>query len=239
MNLKLFGISISGKGIITRKAKKMSEEIEYGKPTDPKKSEMEKLAEEDQQAQEASISNEIDTHEEDINQSAGNEASVVVSGEAVSLNKDATLTSTGDLNKVEFNPNQIQNALFDSELEGGVSRTRSTGMTGIGDSVPLKGGDGSVYFPEPERDVSAIKGMYEVGGFTVQYEPKQGEGLISIQIHNYFPDLETAMASVTDNRYMMPMKQWYKVARISLGSPIICLNERQIYEYIDGKWRRT
>lgn len=136
-----------------------------------------------------------------------------------------------------FNPQSTQNAKKDAEVEGGITTSRTTGpMKSSGDAAE----DGSQLKPAPDMVAESKPGQYEVTGFSASYEPAKGKGLESVQIRDYFDDMETAMASVNGDKYLMPLPGGgYKIATITQGAPTISIEERQLYEYINGKWRRS
>ncbi len=139
--------------------------------------------------------------------------------------------------KEGFNSQSTQSAKMDSEVEGGVTRPQTTGpMRSSGDAAD----DGEQLKPRPDMVAESQTGKYEVTGFSASYEPAKGKGLESVQIRDYFDDMETAMASVNGEKYLMPLPNGgYKIATIAQGAPSISIEERQLYEYINGKWRRS
>ena len=136
--------------------------------------------------------------------------------------------------KPPFDGNTIQSALSDSEREGGVILAKTTGPMRAQDPRD----DGEVIKPSSNVTENSVMGKYEVGGFTVQYESKK-DVIRSVRIRDYFDDIETALASVNGDKYLMPIGSGYKISMISLGMPSISYNERQIYVYKAGQWRRT
>lgn len=136
----------------------------------------------------------------------------------------------------EFDTTAAADALTDSPVEGGVSPVRST-RASVSMSSDMD--NGNILKPQPDMNADSIKDKYEITGFTVQYEIKTGTGMISVQIRDYFDDLETAFLSVSGARYLMPMpKGGFKKAVITEGAPVIAFNERQIYIYKDNQWVR-
>jgi len=136
--------------------------------------------------------------------------------------------------KPSFDGNTIQSALSDSEREGGVILAKTTGPMRAQD--PRE--DGGVIKETVDIGANAVMGKYEVGGFTVQYESKR-DVIRSVRIRDYFDDIETAFASVTGDKYLMPVGAGYKISTISLGMPSISFNERQVYVYKSGQWKRV
>lgn len=139
--------------------------------------------------------------------------------------------------KPGFDTASTQPALSDSDDEGGVAKSTSTGG-----QKNFRGAEteGTLIKPNPDMTAESKAGTYEMSGFTVSYEPKKGEGTTSVQIRDVFPDMETAMASVNGNKYLMPMPQGgFKIATIIQGAPAIVFEDRQVYEYVNGKWRRA
>ena len=229
-----FNFKLSGVGKVIRKGKKMptmqddDDPIEYGKSAMDDLVVKPSVGDEDTvQAVQAHIAEEIEKESEAENMAEPDLSPVP----AVVLENDIVPPSA----KPEFDPTRIQNALKDDELEGGVFKMRTTGLASM-DSEQPRGAE--YYKPQRELEAGAAHGKYEVSGFTVQYEPKPGGGLSSVQIRDYFDDLETAKASVSPSGYLIPLRSGYKLGRITLGCPVICLNERQILEYVNGNWRR-
>lgn len=234
MNMNTFGIKISGLGRLIRKGKKMDNEngsVEYGLPENENKSMMDDLVVKPSDADDETVQAVREHIDEEIEKGA----------ESVMLNEDNIAVPSEEKlpveeSKSEFDPNALQDALKDSELEGGVFKMRTTGSSALDNEQP-KGAE--YYKPSRELNSSQAEGKYEVSGFTVQYEPKSGGGLSSVQVRDYFDDIETAKASVSKAGYLIPLKNGYKIGKITLGCPIICLNERQLFEYVNGQWRRA
>ena len=133
-------------------------------------------------------------------------------------------------NKPGFDASEVQDARRDDRDEGGVTRNKTTG--------PMKSSDpaqeGGLVRKEPLADSTA--NAYEVSGFHV--EVPFPSGMVSQQITQDFADLDTAKASVNGDKFILQMKDGYKACRITRGAPIICFNERQVLEYINGAWRK-
>lgn len=135
--------------------------------------------------------------------------------------------------KEEFNPLLTQNALQEGEREGGIMRVRAPGANVVDDTQKLS----SSYRPEAEN--ADNENRFELSGFTVAYEPVAGAGQVTTQVRNFFDDAGSAKGVVTNGRCMIPVGNKIVSAKIVLGAPIICKNERQLFEYVDGQWRRT
>jgi hypothetical protein len=98
--------------------------------------------------------------------------------------------------------------------------------------------DGSQLKPEPNADDDSISGKFEVTGFGVTYNSNGGSHFVNIR--DYFNDMETAFASINGSKYLMPLpKGGYTIADITSGAPIICFNERELYNYKNNQWKRT
>lgn len=155
---------------------------------------------------------------------------------------DDELPKLSESKKVPFNPTETQSPLEDGEKEGGVVPAKSTGPTMTQRPPETKSfnqnPDGGQIKPTPDMLADSIEGKFEITGFTVNYEVSNGQ-MASVQIRDYFNDIDTAFASINGPKYLMPMKSGYKVATINSGAPIICYNERQIYIYKDGEWKRS
>jgi hypothetical protein len=139
---------------------------------------------------------------------------------------------------VPFDPTAITNALLDSEDEGGAAPYRSTGLTASG-QVTSTDEEGLTIKPTPNMDDSPIEGQYEITGFTVEYEPKISAAKRAVSIRDFFETLEQAYLSINGNKYLMPVPNGYKVATIMSGRPVICYNDRLVYEYVEGDWKRV
>lgn len=138
-----------------------------------------------------------------------------------------------------FDDRVVQNALSNSPVEGGIVKNKTTGptMTMRSDITPLNK-DGETIKPQANMTADSLMGKYEVTGFSVDYHT--GKTTASVQIRDYFSDLETAFASVNNSKYLMPMPgAGYKIATINSGAPRISFNEREIYLYKDNQWVRT
>lgn len=137
--------------------------------------------------------------------------------------------------KPEFNPEAATHALKDSEeVEGGISTARSASA-----SLSSAGELGGRVISQPNMDSASLMDKYEVTGFTVEVSLSPNN-MSSIRVRDHFDTLEEVMASVDGSRYLMPIKpKGFKVTKITSGAPIVCFNERQMYEYMDGKWRKT
>lgn len=136
--------------------------------------------------------------------------------------------------KATFNPESVQDARTDSRVEGGIMRNKSTGPAM---SEPEAKNEAEAIKPTPDMMKDSLMNKYEVTGFEVDYN--SGGNTYSTPIRDYFDDLEAAFASVNDEKYLMPMPNGFKVATIRSGAPTISYNERQIYNYKNGKWSRT
>lgn len=133
-----------------------------------------------------------------------------------------------------FDQSAIQDARIDSKIEGGVTNPkRSTGPQKFNGDSSSEGG--IIGKREPLSD--STPGAYELSGFHVEMDT--GAGMVSIQITQDFKDADTAKLAVNGDKYLMPVKGGgFKSCQIIRGAPILCYEERQIAEYIDGKWRR-
>ena len=139
--------------------------------------------------------------------------------------------------KPGFNPHALQDARVDNRIEGGIARPQTTGPNKTDGDAAKEGSQ-----IKPAGTPGDITNKYEVSGFSVSYEEKKGQGLISVEIRDYFDDIETAQASVNGDKYLMPIAGGgNKVVLISHGAPKISYQEREIYEYLNDKnaWRRV
>ena len=155
--------------------------------------------------------------------------------EPISIRNERTDPMPTEPKKPEFNVNEVQDPRVTTEKEGGVTSSRK-GMSMKSNGNPAT--DGGQLKPMPNMERDSLVGKYEVTGFRVTYSV--GKDSHSVEIRDYFNDLETAKMSVNNTKYLMPMpKGGFKVSEITLGAPIICLNERQLLIYRDGKWVRS
>jgi hypothetical protein len=140
--------------------------------------------------------------------------------------------------KPEFNPEAVTHGLKDDEAEGGISTARSASQS-LTEAERLEDAGGRV-ISQPNMDTASMADKYEITGFTVEVSLSKGN-MTSIRVRDYFDTLEDAMASVSEHtRYMMPVRpKGFKVTKISSGAPILCFNERELYNYLDGQWRKT
>jgi len=132
-----------------------------------------------------------------------------------------------------FDASSVQDMRKDATVEGGVTNpTRSTGPMKFNGDAALEGG---IIRREPLAD--STPGAYELSGFHV--EVKSDSGMSSVQITQDFKELAVAMASINVDKYLMPVQPCgFIPCRITRGAPIICFEERQILEYINGAWKR-
>lgn len=137
-------------------------------------------------------------------------------------------------NRPGFDDSVIQDAKTDHAIEGGITKPKTTGpMKYNGDAAS----EGGMIRKTPA--VNTADNAYEVSGFFIETPSPSGVGMISEQVNQNFPDLETAKMSIQGQTYLKPLPSGgFKACRIIRGGPIICLNERQVFEYIDEKWRK-
>lgn len=139
--------------------------------------------------------------------------------------------------KPGFNPNEEQDARYDNKVEGGIARPQTTGPQKTDGDAAKEGMQ-----VKPRKPPEDKSNKYEVSGFTVNYEPKPGDGLIGVEICDYFDDIESAQASINGDKYLMPLAEGgFKVVTISSGAPKISHQERELYEYMNDErsWRRV
>ena len=138
----------------------------------------------------------------------------------------------------KFDERETQDARTNSENEGGAVKNKTTGPTMSQSEKNFEiSEEGGTLKPPADMSSDSIMGKFEVTGFDVEYEVNKETHVA--QIRDYFPDVETAFASVNSDKYLMPMKNGYKIATIRNGAPTISFNERTIYIYKDGKWNRV
>jgi hypothetical protein len=125
----------------------------------------------------------------------------------------------------EFNPNATQNALEDSDNEGGVYRYRSTG--GGASS------EGGIY----RGSSKAQEGDVEISGFKILVD--LGEGDQSIDVIARFVDINTAKASINGDSFIFVVDGVMRVGTIISGAPVISNDEQEIAKYVNGEWSRA
>jgi hypothetical protein len=138
--------------------------------------------------------------------------------------------------KPGFDPNSLQDARRDGDREGGVARPMTTGPQKTDGDAAKEGSQ-----IKPTGIPADTTNKFEVSGFSVSYEETKGQGLVSVDITDYFDDIETAQASVNGDKYLMPRAGGgFKVVNIVSGAPKITYQERELYEYMNTKnaWRR-
>jgi len=184
---------------------------------------------------EAPEPNEIEPEASEVPQKtaeASPEPTPVESEKESKFTDDPTLTES---NKKQFDVSGAQDARKDSDDEGGVMVQRTAGTHKNNDAA-MEGGQLKAQ-PNMERD--SKEGQFEMTGFTVEYKGPGG-GLKSIQVRDYFEDLDTAYASINGDKYLMPMDNGgFKISTITGGAPIVSMNERQMYIYKDGNWAKS
>jgi len=134
-------------------------------------------------------------------------------------------------NKPGFDPGTLQDPRMDEKVEGGIARPQTTGPHKTdGDA----GKEGQQIKPRKPPEDKGNK--FEMAGFTVSFEEKPGQGLVSVEITDYFDDVETAQASVNGDKYLMPLAEGgFKIVTISSGAPKISYQERELYVYLHEK----
>jgi len=134
--------------------------------------------------------------------------------------------------KEEFNPGIVQDANKNSQKEGGISSSRTTGQTGMSGIKPPVSPN--------NREISNVN-KFELEGFSIEYSMPGSKDIISEEVSGlYFDTLELAMATVSDDKFVKILGENKTVmARITRGAPQICRNEVLKMEYIGEKWRRT
>jgi len=132
--------------------------------------------------------------------------------------------------KTGFNPS-IQNALTDTEHEGGVVSPKSTG------SVPNGGDYAKDGFQNKSVKESDVKDKYRLYGFVVQFSG--GDNIITRNVSDYFDDIEIAKYSINNGKYLMPTSSGaYKLTDIVSGLPELSLNDQQLFKYQNLVWRK-
>jgi len=189
------------------------------------------LAEE--KAKDIIIEAEEEAKDEELNNSESKKESIEDPSKIIEL-EEGELPIIEKSERPGFDPDGKQDARVDNKIEGGVVNPRSTGQ--MKERINDASQEGS-QVKTPDIDVDSIKNKYEVTGFTIEYS--DGDYIKTKDVRDYFDDIETAQASINRDKYLMPTKSGYKVSTIISGAPIICYNERQNYNYINGKWSRT
>lgn len=149
---------------------------------------------------------------------------------SIDVSKTKVASELPQSNKKGFNPSEVQDARYDDRVEGGVSKNSTTG--------PMKSFNSSVDGFKLKESHNKVKGSVIVSGFTAQYE--ENGNIIPVSGEFPFNDIESALASVNYDSFLMPLDSGgFKVTKIIRGAPNISVGDRQVYENIDGKWRRS
>ena len=132
--------------------------------------------------------------------------------------------------KPGFNPNTVQDARVSKEEEGGISKSETTGITGMSESIktgillPYKGD---------------LKDKYELTGFTASYTVPGTNDIQSQEIRIYYDKLDVAKESINGSVYTHILDGEKLECKITRGMPCISINDVMKCEYIDGEWRRS
>ena len=133
--------------------------------------------------------------------------------------------------KPGFNPSSTQDGRVDRKNEGGISKSQSTGITGMSDKD-----HGSIIEPM----VGDIPDKYELTGFTVSYLVPGTRDIQSQEVRTFFDKLDEAKASINGRKYMHKMKNGSIIeSDINRGMPSISINDVMKCEYSDETWRRV
>ena len=141
--------------------------------------------------------------------------------------------------KSDFNPGTIQNALLDSDREGGIVTNKSaSNMKSNGDAAS----EGKQFAAGTTQENTDNDNKYRVYGFDVQYTEKSGSEqpkTITKSISDFFIELSSAMILVNGSKYMLPVdNDSFKMVDIVSGKPTISLGDRQLYQYGNGMWKK-
>ena len=142
-------------------------------------------------------------------------------------NDDAVIAGSGEVTKPDFDANQVADARKDHEIEGGVSKSKSTGATGLSEAPPK---DGVVLF-EKEQD----NPLFEIGGFEVSYKHDKNDGIVSGKVRRYFKDFDEVEAAFKNGKYICNDIEM----DITLGVPEVYVNEILRYVYKNGEIVRS
>jgi hypothetical protein len=124
-----------------------------------------------------------------------------------------------DSPKAGFNQNAVQDALSDESEEGGVVKPKK--QVDFGDS------GGSVVFNKDHRSDSAVV-MY---GFSVTMPDNS-----VFEVDKEFNNIETAMSTINNNKYMMIVNNEPILVDIIDGEPRISVGDVEKKMYINGTW---
>lgn len=243
-------LGIEGKGMAEDVVKQPVDGIEYGGgSTDP----MEELAAETSEINEdvkAQIRNINKVMEESLSNTLGQDVEVSVDVKesedqnpppSIDPEKLRETPEPSDAQSRSFDPSSVQDARKSDHVEGGVVSAKTTGPSmSVANQIKTtkSNPNGGQLKPPPNVDEDSMLNMFEVSGFSVQYKADDSDH--TVQIRDYFRDVETAFASINSDKYLMPMPDSaYKISTITSGAPIICYNDRQLYMYKDEKWLRT
>lgn len=141
---------------------------------------------------------------------------------------DSNTLSIGDLkksNKAVFNASMAADALDDDGTpDGGATKNTTTGITGMSGVqriLPI--------------DRKIIDNKFELSGFTVQYEI--GGEVTSVEAHFYYDTIQEAMNSISGDIYQLNINGDLVDSKITMGGPIICINEIQKKQYLGEIWK--
>ena len=130
--------------------------------------------------------------------------------------------------KDEFDPNSTQDALSDTDNEGGIYSYRSTG------GVFNSNNQGGLYQGKT-KDVDPDK--VELSGFKVIVN--FGNGDQGINVNAIFNDINIAKASINGNNFIFFDDGVMRVGRIVSGAPVISNSDREIAKFVNGEWSRV
>lgn len=142
-------------------------------------------------------------------------------------NVESAIQGSGNITKVEFDADQIADPRKDELIEGGISKSRSTGATGLSEASPK---DGVVLF-EKEQEAS----VFEIGGFEATYKHKDNDGVVSGKVRRYFRTLDEVKRAFVDGKYICSDIKM----DITLGVPEVYVNDILRHVYKDGKLVRV
>lgn len=136
----------------------------------------------------------------------------------------------------EFNPGTVQDALKDSNNEGGIISNKSTGPM-ISDGDASKDG----FQDKSNKSDDGNDKKYRLYGFVIQYLfQAESSAMVTKAVSDFFDDLETATVSVNGKKYLMPtVNNGFKIVNIVSGVPEISYQDQRIYRYLNDRWERV
>jgi hypothetical protein len=212
-NLNVSELKITGVGTVTKA-----------------KSVLEKFAEEENEAeiQKTVATEEITAVEAEISKHSISE---IIPEENETFVEAAKASGTTPELKIStkpgFDPNTVANVMSrDDGIDGGIMTGKMNNVVSEGSILKSIG---------PNTKEISVKNQCEISGFSIQYIPKGTKSIASREVVDYYDDIDDAKKRFNGDSYFT---QDGVIAKISRGAPIICVEDRQKFEYVNEEWRR-